>query len=422
MRTVPAIIPYVRKAIDTDPNISGRMMKEQFEKLILQPLSEVERISITMRKLVIVIDALDECERESDVKNILYLLSQTQHLKSNHIRIFLTSRPELPIRLGFRKMSADVVLQDIPQAIIEHDISSFLKSKFAKIKDDYNCSHLPDSSLPADWPGNSRIRTLTNMASPLFISAAVVCRFVGDPRWHPEERLTEILRYQTSNPSSSFDGIYLPVLDRLIKGLTNFEKEIIVLEFREVVGSIAVLATPLSKASIAGLVDLPENTVGATLDSLHSVFSIPTNRQLPVRLIHLSFREFILDPEERGKSPFWVDEKERHDAIATRCLKLMSKHLRKNICRLELPETLHTEVKSKAIDEYLPADIRYACQYWVYHLEQSKRSVRDRDAVHVFLLEHFLHWLEALSLIRKLTESIAMISTLHSLMAVSHSI
>jgi hypothetical protein len=138
VRRVPAIVPFVRKAMEADPDIFGRFMKVQFEKLIFQPLADVWQLSAKILKLVIVVDALDECEREGDIRNILHLLSRTQHLKSIHMRIFLTSRPELPVRLGFKKMSADahqdVVLQDIPQATIEHDISSFLKSEFAKIR------------------------------------------------------------------------------------------------------------------------------------------------------------------------------------------------------------------------------------------------------------------------------------------------
>ena len=152
VRTVSAIIPYLSKAIDADPGISGKVMKEQFENLIFQPLSEVGRISGTTLQLVNVIDALDECEREGDIRTILHLLSQTPHLNSIHIRIFLTSRPELPIRLGFKKMSAgahqDVILQDIPKDTIKHDMSSFLKAEFKTIRDDYNNSHHKQSSLP----------------------------------------------------------------------------------------------------------------------------------------------------------------------------------------------------------------------------------------------------------------------------------
>jgi len=81
----------------------------------------------TQARLVIAADALDECERERDIRTILHLLLQTQHLEIVHICHFLTSRPELPIHLKFAKISADayqdVVLQDIPPITMEHDIS-----------------------------------------------------------------------------------------------------------------------------------------------------------------------------------------------------------------------------------------------------------------------------------------------------------
>lgn len=35
---VPGLVPYIRKAIDADPAISAKTLKEQFQKLILQPL------------------------------------------------------------------------------------------------------------------------------------------------------------------------------------------------------------------------------------------------------------------------------------------------------------------------------------------------------------------------------------------------
>lgn len=422
VRTVPAITPHLSKAIEADPSISGRMIKKQFGNLVLQPLSEVGRTSTTMLKLVIVIDALDECEPDGDLRNILHLLPQIQHLNAIHMRIFLTSRPELPIRLGFRKMSSnthqDVILQDIPRPIIEHDITSFLKAEFYRIRDDFNCTRPPDSSIPEDWPGEGSIHTLTEMASPLFIFAATICRFVGDARWDPKEQLAMVLKYKATSQASQMDGTYLPVLDKLLHGLAGAQKDRLVREFRDIVGSIVVLASALSAVSLAGLLDVPRSTIDCSLDPLHSVLSIPANPNKPIRLLHLSFREFLLDPEKQGRTPFWVGKIERHDTITTKCLELMSKHLQRNICHLDFPGKLRREVSSETVDKFLPAEVQYACQYWVYHLQESKRHIRDQNTVHVFLLEHLLHWLEAMSLIGKISESIAMIASLHSLLQV----
>lgn len=55
---------------------------------------------------MLVIDALDECERDDDIRLIIYLLSQAKTLSSVRIRAFVTSRPDLPVCLGFNDMAA----------------------------------------------------------------------------------------------------------------------------------------------------------------------------------------------------------------------------------------------------------------------------------------------------------------------------
>jgi WD40 repeat protein len=416
--TVPAIIPYLSEAIDADPGISGKLMKEQFRSLILHPLSEAGRHSATLIERMIVIDALDECEREGDIRNILHLLSQTQHLDSIHLRIFLTSRPELPIRLGFKTMSAgvhqDVILQEITKDTIKYDITSFLKAEFQKIRDDHNNSRLEELILPEGWPGERNIQALSKMAVPLFIFAATVSRFVGDLRWNPKKRLETVLRYQLISQASKLDQTYLPVLDNLIADLSESEKNDLAQEFRAVVGSIIVLAEPLGTSPLARLLKIDKGTIDCRLDPLHSVLSIPSSPDVPIRLLHLSFREFLLDPDKREKSLFWVDERERHDVIGTKCLELMSGHLKENICHLEFPGRLREDIDPVIIQGYLPVDVRYACRYWIYHVVESKRSLRDHGAVHCFLETKFLHWLEALSLIGRISDSVGLIGSLQS--------
>lgn len=123
---------------------------------------------------MVIIDALDECDQENDIQIILQLLFRLQEVKSLCLRIFLTSRPELPIRLGFRKSNGhqDLVLHGLPKPVIEHDIRLFLEHKLSEIRDE----HL----LPPEWPGNENMEKLVKIAVPLFIFAATICRFVGD--------------------------------------------------------------------------------------------------------------------------------------------------------------------------------------------------------------------------------------------------
>jgi hypothetical protein len=409
---VPAMSPYVSEAIEADPGLVGKSMKDQFDKLISQPLSKMRG----MPTLVVVIDALDECEREGDIRNILHLLAQARNVASVSLRVFVTSRPELPVRLGFKNISGtvyqDLVLQDIPRHTIEHDITAFLKHELGKIRDEHD-------SLPSNWPGEKNLQALVDMAIPLFIFAATVCRFVGDRNWDPEEQLRIILTYQTASQASNLDRTYRPILDQLLIDQTEPQKKTLIKEFIIVVGTIVLLANPLSIVSLARLLSISERTVKCRLDSLHSVLSIPTDQHSPVRLLHLSFREFLIDPEKQGTSPFWVNQKEIHEIVGTKCLKLMSDSLKENICDLKSPGTLRAEIDRKTIDDNLPAEVQYACSYWVYHLEQSGNQISDQGSVDIFLSRHFLHWLEALSLMGRLHESIAMISALRNLTNVS---
>lgn len=57
--------------------------------------------------LVVAVDTLDECEKQVDIKTILDLWSRLPYITTIRLKLFLTSRPDLPIRLRFKSMSID---------------------------------------------------------------------------------------------------------------------------------------------------------------------------------------------------------------------------------------------------------------------------------------------------------------------------
>jgi hypothetical protein len=414
---MPDLVPQVMTALENDLSISEKAMKEQFKQLVHQPLSKIQRDKLSnRRKLVLVIDALDECEEERHIKTILRLLSLCRDLEGVSLRIFVTSRPDPPIRLGFQKMDRDahqdVALHEIPAPVVEHDLRAFLQDELTRIQE----THL----LPTTWPNRADLQTLVEMALPLFIFAATVCRFVGDRDWDPQERLATVLRYQTSSQADKLDRTYLPVLNQLLIGRNDSEKDDLLNDFRLIVGTIVVLVDPLPTRSLARLLGVSKSLVDRRISPLHSVLSIPEDQNSSVRLFHLSFREFLLDEKKRQTSQFWIDEEQKHKLIAAKCIRLMSGHdgLRENIGGLEFPGKRRNEVKSEVIERSLPPEIKYACRYWTHHLQLSRSSIRDHDHIHIFLRVHFLHWLEALSLHGKVSESISMIKTLQSLLHV----
>ncbi|KAI2884669.1 hypothetical protein CBS63078_11313 [Aspergillus niger] len=117
---LPDLSPGIREAISSDPDITAKSLKKQFDTLIFQPLVDLgEKAPRT--PLIMVIDALDECEVDNDIRDILQILPLVQELPIR-FRILLTSRPELPVRLGFARIAdyqyKELVLHELPEKVM----------------------------------------------------------------------------------------------------------------------------------------------------------------------------------------------------------------------------------------------------------------------------------------------------------------
>ncbi|KAL4735752.1 hypothetical protein BDV11DRAFT_208208 [Aspergillus similis] len=210
--TIPELGPEIQKAVEIDPYISDKVPAEQFNKLLLQPLLNIKLDRIVT--LVVVIDALDECQSDDedddhDIKILLRLLPRVQESKCVRLRFFLTSRPELPICIGFKAVKDNLQnmdLHSIEASEIARDISIFLDDSFSKIRHNHG--------LPVEWPGREAINNVLARTVPLFISAATLCRFIGTT-WDPQDRLQNILNDKSSY-ISEMARTYLPVLNQLL--------------------------------------------------------------------------------------------------------------------------------------------------------------------------------------------------------------
>jgi hypothetical protein len=189
--------------------------------------------------------------------------------------------------------------------------------------------------------------------------------------------------------------------------------------FKQVIGSIAILIEPLSAASLAKLLNVRTETVNLRVRNLHSVLNVPQCEGHPIRLLHPSFRDFLLDKDRCADSNFWVNEKQAHRTSADSCIRLMSAALKQDICGLDALGVLVTDIENSQVEQYLPPEVQYACLYWVQHLQESGAQISDNDKVHQFLRDHLLHWLEALSWMRKISEGILAIISLESIALVS---
>ena len=416
----PLFKRYICEAITTHHNIASQGLRNQWKELIIQPLS---RLNGQRPNLNLVIDALDECENQMAIKTILQLFVETKDFAAINFGIFVTSRPETPILLGFRDMPdiihQDLILQDIPRSIVQHDIAIFLQYEFRQI----GLKHDLQS-----WPDEMKIQSLVKASDCLFIYAATVCRFVGDPKWLPEERLDLLLQNDArgNRPTAKLDEMYTQILRcAIISDQDEEERAELGMRFKNIVGTIVLLFDVLSVFALANLLSIPTKKVEISLESLRSLLNIPVDQNLPVRLLHPSFRDFLLDIKRCRDSHFWIDHKIVDKNIVTNCLQLMFNTLRKDICGLKTPGAPVPKEQDN-INLHLPTHVQYACHYWVDHLGRADYNSRievglcDNGQIHSFFQTHLLYWLEALSLTGKISQGIVMITKLERMLQVSY--
>jgi hypothetical protein len=409
---------HIRDAVAERYNIAQESLRDQWQHLVLRPLSKLNEPG----PYIIVIDALDECNNDNNIRIIVQLLAEARSLTRARLRVLLTSRPEVPIRHEFYQVPdaehQDVVLHNIPRSVVDHDIALLLKYNFSCMS--------KEECLGDGWLGAEVICSLVQKASGLFIWAATAYRFLRQGLI-VEERLRILLEGDSYDgvltPDMHLDSIYVTVLRASVQGnYSAQERQQYFATLKVVIGSIVILFSPLSVKGLSNVLLFQKRRVDRILRDLHAILAIPTDDEQPLRLHHPSFRDFLLD-KKRCNDVFCVDEELAHQHLASMCLQLISASgsLHQDMCNLSYPGVFIREISEATIHRNLPPEVQYACRYWVDHLERSGRTIEDGDATHRFLKEHFLHWLEAMSLMRESSRCIHLVKNLHALAEVRSS-
>ncbi|KAI1376723.1 WD40-repeat-containing domain protein [Hypoxylon crocopeplum] len=298
-----------------------------------------------------------------NAQHIVQSLKQVEELSEVQVRVLITSRNESHIDTAFKNLPEE--------SYDEIELRKVSLGGHHDEKDDITIFFEIQSGPSAD-----DFRKLVEKAGGLFIYAATACKFL---EVHPDlakRRLEKLLKGNTNekSPESTLNQIYSTVLESYTRDWADDEKQEDHL-LKEILGLIVVLFLPLPICSLAeytkSQISAPE--VEKYLKSVRSVIDLPKDPKASVGLVHLSFREFLLD-EQRY-----------------------------------------------LVQERIPPYLQYACRYWVDHLLQIGETQRAQDAladdgsIHNFLRKRVLNWLEALSLIREVGSAVHMVSHLESL-------
>ncbi|GKT47880.1 vegetative incompatibility protein HET-E-1 [Colletotrichum spaethianum] len=414
---MPQLKGYIGEAIMEQQNIADQSLRDQWDQLILKPLSKLSSKAF-LPTIMVVMDALDECNSERDVRIILRLLASTKSLKNIRLRVFVTSRPEIPVRCSFFRIPEAerqiFVLHDILPEVVDHDLGIFFEDSFNRIRE--------ERGFAKSWPGMQIIKRLVNISGGLFIWAATACRFIREGRKLATKRISNLLvgQYSSAGPEKKLDDIYTTVLRGCIQAdYDDEEKKEVCGTLREVLGSIVVLFSPLSIDSLSHLLPMSSSDIKDTLADCHAILNIPTQTNRPIRPHHPTFRDFLLNKDRCYDAAFWVDDKAAHKSMANNCIQLMMKTLRIDICDVRLPGTLAKKIDPNWIKERIPPELEYAGRYWVHHYRESGMEPYDGSQAHRFLEDFFLQWIELMSLTGHVSEVAMTIRMYEALIVVS---
>ncbi|KAG4428434.1 hypothetical protein IFR05_016083 [Cadophora sp. M221] len=154
---VPSLQTHIYDTVRERSDIANLSLLDQWRELVIRPLKLVKSDEPSSpSSYLLIIDALDECDNEGHVRTILQLLAEARLLTTVRLQVFLTSRPEVPIRHGIHAIPQaehqDFVLHDIQPAIINHDISLFLEYHLGIIGQEW--------TLESEWPSDKVLRQL----------------------------------------------------------------------------------------------------------------------------------------------------------------------------------------------------------------------------------------------------------------------
>ncbi|PVG04814.1 hypothetical protein CPB86DRAFT_746923 [Serendipita vermifera] len=304
--------PKVRSAISDGirdmSNPVAAPLEDQCRVLFVGPLMTLSS------RLVLILDALDECEPSMLTRMLRVLLPQLANLP--HLRLFLTSRPDNHIIESLQDSQVDRTSLRADIESNRKDIWKFIGEKLKSI------------SIP-----QPKIVQLVTRSEGLFIWASTVCKLLLKYRGDRDQFLEQVL---VQGPQQ-MDSLYQVALHQALPDspvADNFDA------YKRVLGVIVVVFEPLSPNTIDKLLNI-RNTFKIVGD-LQSVLDCRRPED-PVRFLHPTFREFLLRPFEQN--PYRVDKKESHLSLAHVCLGIMGADLRWDICNLDGPPIKEGETR-----------------------------------------------------------------------------
>ncbi|QRV77145.1 Vegetative incompatibility protein HET-E-1 [Ceratobasidium sp. AG-Ba] len=374
----------ISSVLAENPDAHNQRVSDQLKDLIVDPMSQIKNVLPT--NLVVVIDALDECDSDIDLGLLLDAL--LEHSSASPVKFFITSRPDVNILNRMRnrqgeKLKTELRLHEIEHPIVQNDIRTYLST------------HLRPRLTVSD----AQLEILVKRSGVLFIYAATAIRHIGtEDVIMSEKRLEELLEVSRSSSNASteaIDALYTTIMKAAFnnKGWSKNECATVL----QVVHTVICAREPFSKRIIAGFLNLNDKNVHIALLPLLSVLNVSETDGL-ITTLHESFRDYLLDPSRSGE--FYCNAAEHNALLAKLCFYHTGTPSQFNICELESICQFDEDVPRlrERVDEKVSGGLFYACRYWDAHFMSATVSVDLFNGLAKFVSERLLMWMEVMNL------------------------
>ncbi|KAE9406405.1 WD40 repeat-like protein [Gymnopus androsaceus JB14] len=377
------------KILERNPSVFDLSLNEHFNTLVLAPLQEIETSTSQEGPVLIVLDALDECQSAQELAELLG--SGFKQLPF-FVRILVTSRPEIPIK-EYLEEKTHIYKPDLEEMSDSDDITAYLRHEFNVIQTRPRHKHL---NLNHDWPGSEKINALLNQSSGLFIWCSTVMKFIC--RTDAVVENLGIVLDKTKANTDHFSNLFT-LYDVALQesGGTNWTDKGFSQNFQRILAIIILAKEPFTLDSMARFLGFQSTMqVKGILQYFGCLLDYDEDNK-PVRILHQSFADYLLY-EQTSKHPWYIQKEPEHLYLSKRCLEIMNTELKFNISQFPSSHKFNDEVKD-FIHNKIAKHLHYSCCSYMFHVKNANaggnRAVQE--LIEKFLKTKFLFWLEVLS-------------------------
>ncbi|QRV93344.1 hypothetical protein RhiJN_21362 [Ceratobasidium sp. AG-Ba] len=385
------------KALQDEAELHTRQIRQRYEVMLGRPLRILAETQRPKDAMVIVVDALDECEREESRKQLLGCLQDMSQI-APWLKVLVTSRPDSDIQAYFGQDKTNWYSSyNLLKYPADADILLYVRKQLEQLEHHDG------------WPKEA-IDELSSRSNGLFIWARTSCKYITDG-YEPVDRLTQILDgtriwdYDSDSGPKSVVHLDMLYATAIRTGAVDSSRDNIA-AIRRFLGMVAATSTrtPLSLSNMCALLKgrIRHSTLERMVHNLLSVIYIDQEVGHAIRVVHPSFMDYITD-RTRSKE-LCVDLDEQNMILAECCMQTMTAELQLNLCDLETSHLLNKDVANLdvRVEDRIRPHLKYSCMYWTSHLTEAKKGGLDRVVQKFLFSTKLLYWIEALSLLGKL--------------------